>query len=90
MLRCSDAEQGLPFHFDVKSTLNVSDIAFYPSTSTHGFDLFATTVDKEDLLFLDLYTGERGPLGHEVTRSQGQRVTRTQPLTRSLLQAKWR
>ncbi|XP_034244832.1 follistatin-related protein 5-like [Thrips palmi] len=49
---------GLSFHFDIRSTLNVSDVAFYPSTSAHGYDLFATTVDKDDILFLDLFTGQ--------------------------------
>lgn len=49
---------GLSFHFDIRSTLNVSDVAFYPSTSAHGYDLFATTVDKDDVLFLDLFTGQ--------------------------------
>lgn len=49
---------GLSFHFDIRSTLNISDVAFYPSTSAHGYDLYATTVDKDDVLFLDLFTGQ--------------------------------
>lgn len=49
---------GLSFHFDIRSTLNLSDVAFYPSTSAHGYDAFATTVDKDDVLFLDLFTGQ--------------------------------
>lgn len=44
--------------FDVKTTLNISDLTFYPSQTTHGYDLYASAVDKEDILFLNLLTGE--------------------------------
>lgn len=43
--------------FDVKTTLNISDMTFYPSQTTHGYDLYASAVDKEDILFLNLVTG---------------------------------
>lgn len=49
---------GLKFAFDVKTTLNISDIALYPSQTTHGYDIYASSIDKEDILFLDLSTGE--------------------------------
>ncbi|XP_015590184.1 follistatin-related protein 5 isoform X2 [Cephus cinctus] len=49
---------GLKFAFDVKTTLNISDIAFYPSQTTHGYDLYASSIDKEDILFLNLATGK--------------------------------
>lgn len=49
---------GLKFAFDVKTTLNISDIAFYPSQTTHSYDIYASSIDKEDILFLDLTTGE--------------------------------
>lgn len=49
---------GLKFAFDVKTTLNISDIAFYPSQTTHSYDIYASSTDKEDILFLDLTTGE--------------------------------
>jgi hypothetical protein len=50
-------ESGLKFSFDVKTTLNISDITFYPSQTTHGYDLYASATDKEDILFLNLMTG---------------------------------
>ncbi|XP_043473135.1 follistatin-related protein 5-like isoform X1 [Leptopilina heterotoma] len=49
---------GLKFAFDVKTTLNISDITFYPSQTTHGYDLYASSADKEDILFLNLVTGK--------------------------------
>lgn len=49
---------GLKFAFDVKTTLNISDITFYPSQTTHGYDLYASSTDKEDILFLNLATGK--------------------------------
>ncbi|KAG8276434.1 Follistatin- protein 5 [Homalodisca vitripennis] len=52
------AESGLKFLFDVKTTLNISDMTFYPSQTTHGYDLYASAVDKEDILFLNLVTGK--------------------------------
>lgn len=50
-------ETGLKFLFDVKTTLNISDITFYPSQTTHGYDLYASAVNKEDILFLNLVSG---------------------------------
>ena len=50
---------GLKFAFDVKTTLNISDIALYPSQTTHGYDIYASSIDKENILFLDLSTGTR-------------------------------
>jgi hypothetical protein len=52
-------ESGLKFSFDVKTTLMISDIAFYPSRTTHGYDLYASASDKEDILFLNLSNGKR-------------------------------
>jgi len=49
---------GLKFLFDVKTTLNISAITFYPSLTTHGYDLYASASDKEDILFLNLVTGK--------------------------------
>nr|CAD7405746.1 unnamed protein product [Timema cristinae] len=51
-------ESGLKFLFDVKTTLNISDITFYPSQTTHGYDLYASATDKEDILFLNLVSGK--------------------------------
>lgn len=48
---------GLKFSFDVKTTLNISDMTFYPSQTTHGYDLYASSTDKDDILFLNLSTG---------------------------------
>lgn len=50
-------ESGLTFAFDVRTTLNVSHITFHPSTTTHSYDLYATSADKGDVLFLNLETG---------------------------------
>nr|XP_034186881.1 follistatin-related protein 5-like isoform X3 [Osmia lignaria] len=52
------SSNGLKFAFDVKTTLNISDIALYPSQTTHGYDIYASSIDKEDILFLDLSTGK--------------------------------
>ncbi|XP_049812888.1 follistatin-related protein 5-like [Schistocerca nitens] len=52
------ADGDLRFSFDVKTTLNISDVAFYPSRTTHGYDLYASASDKEDVLFLDLSSGK--------------------------------
>lgn len=51
------AANGLLFSFDVKTTLNISDLTFYPSQTTHSYDIYATAQDKEDILFLNLLTG---------------------------------
>jgi hypothetical protein len=53
------AESGLKFSFDVKTTLNNSDNTFYPSQTTHGYDLYASAMEKEDILFLNLLTGKQ-------------------------------
>lgn len=45
------------FSFDVKTTLNISDVTFYPSQTTHSYDLYASAKDKEDILFLNLLSG---------------------------------
>ncbi|XP_012348700.1 follistatin-related protein 5 isoform X2 [Apis florea] len=52
------SSDGLKFAFDVKTTLNISDIALYPSQTTHGYDIYASSIDKENILFLDLSTGK--------------------------------
>ncbi|KAJ8931241.1 hypothetical protein NQ314_015885 [Rhamnusium bicolor] len=49
---------GLMFSFDVKTTLNISDVTFYSSQSTHSYDIYASAQDKEDILFLNLLTGK--------------------------------
>lgn len=46
------------FAFDVKTTLNISDVTFYPSQTTHSYDIYASANDKEDILFLNLLTGK--------------------------------
>lgn len=49
---------GLEFEFDVKTNLNISDVTFYESRTNSGYDLYASASDKEDILFLNLYTGK--------------------------------
>ena len=51
-------EQGLKFAFDVRTTLNVSHVIFHPSTTSHSYDLYATSADKGDVLFLNLEAGQ--------------------------------
>lgn len=47
--------------FDVKTTLNISEITFYPSRTTHGYDIYASAASKEDILFLNLENGTSLP-----------------------------
>lgn len=51
-------DHGLDYMFDVITTLNVSDVTFFPSRLTHSYDLFAASTDKDDIFFLDLHTGK--------------------------------
>lgn len=51
-------EYGVTFSFDVKTTLNISEFTFYPSKTTHSYDIYATSVDKEDILFVNLADGK--------------------------------
>nr|CAH0112252.1 unnamed protein product [Daphnia galeata] len=51
-------EEGLKFAFDVRTTLNVSHVIFHPSTTSHSYDLYATSADKGDVLFLNLEAGK--------------------------------
>ncbi|XP_060534738.1 follistatin-related protein 5-like [Cylas formicarius] len=49
---------GLEFLFDVKTSLDVSDLTFYPSQTSHGYDLYASGQNKQDLLYVNLDTGK--------------------------------
>ncbi|KAG8190293.1 hypothetical protein JTE90_012583 [Oedothorax gibbosus] len=51
-------EDGLRFLFDVKTTLQIASVAFFPSRTTHSYDLYATSSTKEDILFVDLLDGK--------------------------------
>lgn len=48
---------GLEFLFDVKTTLNISSVAFFESQMVNGYDLFATASNMDDVLFLNLFSG---------------------------------
>lgn len=48
---------GLEFVFDVKTTLNISDLTFFESQTMQGYDLYASASDKEDILYLNLSSG---------------------------------
>ena len=50
-------ENGLEFSFDVKTSMNISDVTFFPSQLSHTYDMCATAVNKDDVLFVDLETG---------------------------------
>ncbi|XP_066987827.1 follistatin-related protein 5-like isoform X2 [Macrobrachium rosenbergii] len=51
-------DHGLEYVFDVITTLNVSDVTFFPSRLTHSYDMYAASTDKDDIFFLDLHTGK--------------------------------
>ncbi|XP_076032661.1 follistatin-related protein 5-like isoform X3 [Oratosquilla oratoria] len=51
-------EHGLEYLYDVSTTLNISDITFFTSRLTHSYDMYASSTDKNDILFLDLHTGK--------------------------------
>lgn len=51
-------ENGLRFLFDVKTTLQIGDITFFPSRTTHNYDLYASSSTKEDILFVNLADGK--------------------------------
>ena len=53
----------MDFIFDVHTTLKVSDLAFLSSYTTHGYDLFASSKDQPDILFLNLSTGKSSIIG---------------------------
>lgn len=59
-------EEGLKFAFDVRTTLNVSHVIFHPSTTSHSYDLYATSADKGDVLFLNLEAGEKNSLFFQI------------------------
>lgn len=45
--------------FDVMTTLNISATAFYASeTVNDGYDLYATASNKDDILFLNMFSGK--------------------------------
>ena len=43
--------------FEVKTNLRISDVGFFPSKMSHTYDVFATSRDQPDILFIDLETG---------------------------------
>ncbi|XP_050305276.1 follistatin-related protein 4-like isoform X2 [Anthonomus grandis grandis] len=50
--------EGVKFRFDIRTSLNVSDLAFYPSQTSHGYDVYASSLNKSDLLYINLDTGK--------------------------------
>lgn len=51
------AHKGLEFGFKIKTKLNISSLAFFPSNSYHSYDIYASASDSDRLLFLDLHSG---------------------------------
>ncbi len=58
-------ENGLDHRYTVKSSINASDLAFFPSQTSQSYDLFATMSSKssnenndEQLLFIQLESGK--------------------------------
>lgn len=49
---------GLHFLFDVKTTLAIADLAFFPSRTSHSYDLYASSSSKEDILLVNLQDGK--------------------------------
>ncbi|XP_030835975.1 follistatin-related protein 5 [Strongylocentrotus purpuratus] len=43
--------------FEVKTNLRISDVGFFPSKTSHTYDVFATSRDQPDVLFIDLESG---------------------------------
>lgn len=58
LLAITHTANELEFLFDVKTTLNISDVTFYESQTMHGYDLYASASDKEDILYLNLFSGK--------------------------------
>ena len=52
------SEYGLEYLYDVSTTLNISDVTFFPSRLSHSYDMYAASSDKDDILFLSLQTGK--------------------------------
>jgi len=50
-------ESGVRHAFNVRVPLNISDIDFYPSQRFHEFDLFASVMDNDSTVFVDLHSG---------------------------------
>lgn len=42
----------------MKTTLQIGAVAFFPSRTTHNYDLYASSSTKEDILFVDLADGK--------------------------------
>lgn len=51
-------DTGLHFLFDVKTTLAIADLAFFPSRTSHSYDLYASSSSKEDILLVNLQDGK--------------------------------
>lgn len=49
---------GLKFLFDVKTTLQISDVTFFTSRTSHSYDLYASSSNKEDILLVNLQDGK--------------------------------
>ena len=44
--------------FDEYTNIHVSDLAFFPSERGRGYDFYASSVDKNDVLFINLQSGK--------------------------------
>lgn len=54
--------------FDVMTTLNISATEFYASeTVNDGYDLYATASNKDDILFLNMFSGKSVRSASKVT-----------------------
>lgn len=51
-------DTGLHFLFDVKTTLRISDMTFFMSRTSHSYDLYASSSNKEDILLVNLQDGK--------------------------------
>lgn len=49
---------GIEYLFDIRTTLAISGVAFHPSQDSNTYDLYLTSVDKGDVLFVSLQSGE--------------------------------
>ncbi|XP_018495062.1 follistatin-related protein 5 [Galendromus occidentalis] len=51
-------DSGLHFLFDVKTTLRIADLTFFSSRTSHSYDLYASSSNKEDILLVNLQDGK--------------------------------
>ena len=44
--------------FDEYTSLHIADVTFFPSERGHGYDLYASSANKNEVLFINLGSGK--------------------------------